>query len=128
MRTCNNRFDFEKTLAKQGISAIFRTNNEGRIYGATFIDHEQKCVFNGSRLGKEFSANVFNDVFSGREYASKQPDKTFEPFQKIDKEYVENSNSGGIFDFPASDNTSDDIAEQDLVRRFKKKKKHQRGV
>jgi hypothetical protein len=42
---------------------LFRENEQGRIYGATFIDNEQKCVFNGSRLGKEFSANVFNDLF-----------------------------------------------------------------
>jgi hypothetical protein len=54
MRTVNNRADFEKALEKQGISVLFRTNDEGCIYGATFIDHEQKCVFNGSRLGKEF--------------------------------------------------------------------------
>jgi len=63
MRTCKSRSDFEKTLSKQGISVIFRINDEGRIYGATFIDHEQKCVFNGSRLGKEFSANVFQELF-----------------------------------------------------------------
>jgi hypothetical protein len=66
MRTANNRADFEKALEKQGISVLFRTNGEGRIYGATFIDHEQKCVFNGSRLGKEFSANIFNDLFNGK--------------------------------------------------------------
>jgi hypothetical protein len=63
LRTCHTRADFEKALQKQGITAIFRTNDEGRIYGATFIDHQQNCVFNGSRLGKEFSANVFNDLF-----------------------------------------------------------------
>ena len=37
----------------------------GRIYGVTFIDHENRTVLNGSRLGKDFSANVFNDLFSG---------------------------------------------------------------
>ena len=34
-----------------------------RIYGITFIDHNRREVFNGSRMGKEFSANVFNDYF-----------------------------------------------------------------
>jgi hypothetical protein len=66
MRTANSRSDFEKALEKQGISVLFRTNDEGRIYGVTFIDHEQKCVFNGSRLGKEFLDNVFNDLFNGK--------------------------------------------------------------
>jgi len=54
---------FEKELAKSGITVLFRENEQGRIYGVTFIDHEQKVVFNGSRLGKEFSANLFNDLF-----------------------------------------------------------------
>ena len=128
IRTTNNRADFEKALEKQGISVLFRTNDEGRIYGATFVDHEQKCVFNGSRLGKEFSANVFNDLFNGKD---NKPDEkqTFEPFQKSDKEFVENSNSSGIFDSFTPDNSaSDDIAEQDLVRRLKKKKKKQRHL
>ena len=59
----SDRISFEKELAKNGITVLFRENEQGRIYGVTFIDHEQKVVFNGSRLGKEFSANVFNDMF-----------------------------------------------------------------
>jgi len=58
-----DRARFEKELAENGITVLFRENEQGRIYGTTFIDHEQKVVFNGSRLGKEFSANVFNDLF-----------------------------------------------------------------
>lgn len=42
---------------------MFRENERGRIYGVTFIDHNSREVFNGSRMGKEFSANVFNDYF-----------------------------------------------------------------
>jgi hypothetical protein len=63
LKSCSNRSSFEKELAKKGITVLFRENEQGRIYGATFIDHDQKTVFNGSRLGKEFSANVFNDLF-----------------------------------------------------------------
>lgn len=55
--------NFLNDLAKNGISIVFRENAEGRIYGATFIDHQNKTVFNGSKMGKEFSANVFNDLF-----------------------------------------------------------------
>ena len=44
---------------------IFRQNDSGRIYGVTFIDHDSRVVLNGSRLGKEYSANVFNERFSG---------------------------------------------------------------
>ena len=45
------------------IDLFIRRNNTGRITGVTFIDHETRCVLNGSRLGKEFSANVVNDLF-----------------------------------------------------------------
>lgn len=58
---------FERELLRQGIGVIFRQNDAGRIYGATFINHSDKTVFNGSRLGKEFSANVFNDLFAGQD-------------------------------------------------------------
>ena len=130
IQKCSNRSDFEKTLKKQGISVLFRTNNEGRIYGATFIDHEQKAVFNGSRLGKEFSANVFNDVFTGSGQKPEQPDhkaeQSFELSEKLVKEQDNGSGIGGIFDlFLSGNSTSDDFEEQAFVRRSKKKKKKQ---
>ena len=62
----HDRVLFERELLRQGIGVVFRQNEAGRIYGATFIDHADKTVFNGSRLGKEFSANVFNDLFAGQ--------------------------------------------------------------
>ncbi len=37
--------------------------SKGRIYGVTFIDHNRREVFNGSRMGKEFSANIYNELF-----------------------------------------------------------------
>lgn len=53
-----------KNLRSKGIEVIFRQNEAGRIYGVTFIDYENKIVFNGSRLGKDFSANIFNDLYN----------------------------------------------------------------
>ncbi|WP_440591192.1 hypothetical protein [Sphingobacterium multivorum] len=41
-----------------------RRNDTGRIYGITFIDHNSKTVWNGSRLDKELSANTFNDYWN----------------------------------------------------------------
>ena len=125
---CKSRPELEKTLEKQNISAIFRENEQGRIYGATFIDHEQKCIFNGSRLGKEFSANVFNDLFNGKEiYFNSYEKKEFEPFQKPERE--ENSNLGGFFDlFNIETSVADEIEEQKLTRLMKKKRKQQRRM
>ncbi|TXD78894.1 relaxase/mobilization nuclease domain-containing protein [Algoriphagus ratkowskyi] len=50
-----------KSLEKQGIVTVKRENNEGRLYGVTFVDHRTKCVFNGSALGKKYSANGLLD-------------------------------------------------------------------
>ena len=64
MQTARNRQEFEQELKRQGIDVVFRRNDSGRIYGVTFIDHDSRVVLNGSRLGKEYSANVFNGLYS----------------------------------------------------------------
>ena len=65
MQTARSRKELEQQLKKQGIDVVFRQNDSGRIYGVTFIEHDSRVVLNGSRLGKEYSANVFNERFSG---------------------------------------------------------------
>ncbi|MDR1897166.1 MAG: hypothetical protein LBR10_10290 [Prevotellaceae bacterium] len=65
MREARDRDGFRKLLKEQRIGVLFRTNEQGRIYGVTFMDYQNRAVLNGSRLGKEFSANVFNDWFNG---------------------------------------------------------------
>jgi len=44
-------------LEKEGINSVLRQNENGIIYGITYVDHRTKCVFNGSDLGKQYSAN-----------------------------------------------------------------------
>ena len=61
MQTASNELEFNKKLLEQGINVVVRRNAEGRIYGITFIDHKAHCVWNGSQLGRNLSANVFND-------------------------------------------------------------------
>lgn len=63
LRTATTEAEFRKTLQQEGIDVVMRRNDTGRIYGVTFIDHHSRVVLNGSRLGKEYSANVFNDRF-----------------------------------------------------------------
>ena len=65
MKSARNREQLITELKAKGIDVLFRQNDTGRIYGVTFIDHENRTVLNGSRLGKDFSANVFNDLFTG---------------------------------------------------------------
>jgi hypothetical protein len=130
MQTCKDRKDFEKVLLKQGISVLFRENGQGRIYGTTFIDHEQKAVFNGSRLGKEFSANVFNDLFkNGREHEPEQIKQPFETPENTFHEKEESAGFGGIFDLftpETGSNSADEMEEKALTRRMKRKRKQKR--
>lgn len=43
-------------LKQKNIYTVLRQNAEGRLYGITFVDNQNKCVFNGSDLGKGYSA------------------------------------------------------------------------
>ena len=74
VRNTRSRKELEQQLKKQGIDVVFRQNDSGRIYGVTFIDHDSRVVLNGSRLGKEYSANVFNERFSGETGYIHQPE------------------------------------------------------
>lgn len=46
-----------KALEKQGIDMVLRQNAESITYGITYVDYQTCCVFNGSQLGKNYSAN-----------------------------------------------------------------------
>ena len=54
-------------LENQGLQVVIRKNDNGRIYGLTFIDDEKGIALNGSRLGKGYAANKFNEYFSNPE-------------------------------------------------------------
>ena len=60
----NTREEFRQQLKANNIDAVFRINSVGRIYGVTFIDHNEGIVANGSVLGTAFSANAFNELYS----------------------------------------------------------------
>lgn len=65
MHEARTKREFTRSLKRRGIDTLFRENTRsGRIYGVTFIDHNTKMVLNGSRLGKNYSANVFQELFN----------------------------------------------------------------
>lgn len=69
---------FTEELAKQGIDVVLRQNEDGFLYGVTYVDHVTKCVFNGSVLGKPYSAKNIREkcgvplVYPIAERAAKQ--------------------------------------------------------
>lgn len=138
MKSHPDRISFEKELTKNGITVLFRENEQGRIYGATFIDHEQKTVFNGSRLGKEFSANVFNEQFGNERNTNmgSQADLNTHPENEQQAAQAENRSSshdriedvvelvGGLFSvfLPEHDGHSSDNHPENRKRKKKKRR------
>ena len=126
-----NREDFIRLLNRQGIDVVFRENDEGRIYGATFIDHKNREVYNGSRLGKEFSANAFERLFNapGNIPDLDAPTPEFGRQSGFSADMESSIEQAfGIFDFEAN---APDPQEEALARRLqrkKKKKRRSRGI
>ncbi|MCF0065668.1 relaxase/mobilization nuclease domain-containing protein [Dyadobacter chenwenxiniae] len=50
-----------KTLERDGIDTVLRKNDTGLIYGITYVDHRTGSVFNGSSLGKNYSAKAIQE-------------------------------------------------------------------
>lgn len=125
-------------LKQNGINVVFRHNETGRIYGVTFIDHQNKCVLNGSRMGKEFSANRFNELFNAPHLESeKQPQQSQQPYttgigHSIESDFVPqretNTGIGSFLNLFSSDNPGVDPEEEAFIRRMRKKKKRIRRL
>ena len=120
-----SRKQYEKELAKNGISVVFRENEDRRIYGVTFIDHESKTVFNGSRMGKEFSANVFHNLFSGNKNDNYFEKEDWKKDCTSDYSHEQDSNNSiGLF---AMEQHGDNYEEIAFANRMKRKKRKPKG-
>ncbi|MBK0383590.1 relaxase/mobilization nuclease domain-containing protein [Pedobacter sp. SD-b] len=61
--TIQSIHELKERLEKENIQLICRINPDGIIYGLTYIDHQNKYVFNGSKLGKSYSAKAVQERF-----------------------------------------------------------------
>ena len=59
-------------LAAQNVYLLPRQNGDGKVYGITFVDNRTKCVFNGSDIGKAYSAAALQSRLTPREEISAQ--------------------------------------------------------
>lgn len=145
LKSTTDELSFKKQLAEQGINVVVRRNDTGRIYGITFIDHNSKTIWNGSRLAKELSANTFNDYWN--HCIKPEIKKANEPHPKVSQsngmEDLPAEKPHQLFDFLNVDRYEDgfieglggllhevqgeDYEEQDFANRMKKKKKRKRG-
>ena len=124
---------FVATLKGKGIDTVLRYTEEGRIYGATFIDHRTGCVLNGSRMGKELSANALQEHFT-LPYAGLPPVPLSVPVEagkdmRGQSASDDESMAGGV-GLLTSEGPAVDAEEEAFIRamRRKKKKKKRKGL
>ena len=145
IQSTDDEKNFKKHLAEQGINVIVRRNDTRRIYGITFIDQNSRTVWNGSQLGKEFSANIFNDYWNNNIKPEIKEPVEAQPKISIlkDSEALTAEKPHHLFDFLNTDNHKDgliealgsllpeaqreDYEEQDFTNKMKKKRKRKSG-
>ena len=145
LQSTSDELRFKKQLAEQGINVVVRRNDTGRIYGITFIDHNSKVVWNGSRLDKELSANTFNDYWNNNikpkikepvvqqpkistsndaDLPAEEPHHLFDFLNTTEKqEYGLIEALGGLL----PETQGEDYEEQDFSNKMKKKRKRRTG-
>ena len=145
LKSTNDEQAFKKQLSEQGINVVVRRNDTGRIYGITFIDHNSKAVWNGSRLAKELSANTFNDYWNNnikpeiKEPVVQLPKTSTsndadlpaeEPHHLFDFLNTTEKHEDGLieaFGGLLPEAQGEDYEEQDFANKMKRKRKRQRG-
>ncbi|GAB6124251.1 hypothetical protein [Dysgonomonas termitidis] len=133
LTTSQDEWEFRRKLQSSNIDLVLRRNDEGRIYGATFINHNNRCVLNGSRLGKEFSANVLNEKFSSNEYIDNTQPQTIQPADVSTINSPVNLESIGslvdsVLDIPVFDNSANPDANNRQLKKRKKKRRYGRQM
>jgi hypothetical protein len=123
-------------LKQKNIYTLLRQNAEGRLYGITFVDNQTKVVFNGSDLGKGYSAAALqsrlatdnentlkqDETKSGSSLGSLQKDVT--PQKHQEKTVIATTKSEGLLDVLLSTKEYDNTPNNLLKKKRKKKKKH----
>ena len=130
------REEFTSILKEKGVDVVLRETDTGRIYGATFIDHRTGCVLNGSRMGKELSANALQEHFT-LPFAGEKlmpftiPAESGTPdMQQQTDTFGHEEPSGSGLGLLAADDAGADGQEEAFARELqrKKKKKRQRKI
>ena len=153
LRRTYDRNELVQMLKAKDIDCVFRYTDEGRLYGCTFIDHRTHCVLNGSRMGKEFSANALDKHFKtpieeqhplrehegneqeryhdGESDADRSQGQTQQSLDDSGTEYRHSPSGTASFldalDFLNTDNPVTDAEEEAFRRKLQRKKKRRRG-
>ena len=132
-RQSSSQEELIKNLQAKGVDVVFRETDTGRIYGATFIDHNTGCVLNGSRMGKELSANALEEWVSKKEaQAARSGNAAYEPPIQMPQPYEPTEQHpegdtiiGGMLDLSLLPDGTD--PEEEAFRRQMQRRKKKKG-
>lgn len=122
-------------LQQNQIYTVLRKNPEGRLYGITFVDNQNKVVFNGSDLGKGYSAaalqsslgNVNENTLTKDEINSEGSSGYLQKEVRLQKQQenaiVDTSKNEGLVDILLSAKEQFDITPSGLLKKKRKKKR-----
>ena len=68
----------QAALEQKQVYMLLRQNEEGRMYGVTFVDNKNKCIFNGSDLGKGYSVSSLQSRLTANENKKQLSEKKTE--------------------------------------------------
>ena len=117
-------------LKEKKIDTIFRKNDQGYVFGITFVDHTNKSVHNGSEIGKEYSlSNLQKRIGSAIKVEQQGSSLLFQKGQRrnfkvkrTDKNLIKNSEVTALFKNLLKPDEPD-IGSFYLLPRKKRKKK-----
>lgn len=119
--------DLDRILIRDGIKTAERRNEQEILYGLTYIDHKTKCVFNGSSLGKTYSASGIEercgvkDFNTGRNAVKILEDNTLKN-KPSQSSFISVGELQKIIDSVLQPEFSADFVPSQLKRRKKRKK------
>ena len=122
-------------LEHKQIYTVLRQNAEGRLYGITFVDNQNKAVFNGSDLGKGFSASALqsrlaaanDNILTKDELNTDSSSRTLQKEIKLQKQQgktvVSTTKVENLIDILLSTKEQYDNTPNNLLKKKRKKKK-----
>ena len=86
--------EFTDKLKENGLELVAKRNDNGRIYGATYVDRNEMVAISGSKLGSDFSANTLNELFGTTQNNNTEREKQTEKSQR--RKYSSSSHQPNI--------------------------------
>lgn len=120
---------FTRRLEQQQLVPVFRRSAEGILYGISYIDLSRKVIFNGSELGKGYSAKAVSERLLARKSAEiKSSNPLDQKHQKSHSDFSMDVNEAGLGLILETLSTSKDQPEVGVPKRKKKRRKGKKIV